>query len=149
MLAGFDAVHVPYKDNPMPDLIAGRTSFIVQTSAAIATLIRSGKLKGLAVLSAERMSALPHVPTAAEAGMPGLTYNAGVCLYAVGGTPRAVVERLNAALNKAERTPAVKTRFADLGVEPVQGSPEDTEKYIRELMALVDDLRVKVFGKAR
>ena len=147
--AGFDATHVPYKDSPIPDLVAGRTSFIVQSSAAIATLIKSGRLKGLAVLSAERMTALPDVPTAGESGMPDLIYNAGICLYAVGGTPRAVVNRLNAALTKAEQADAVKSRFAELGVEPVLGSPEEAGNYVRELMALVDDLRIKVFGKAR
>jgi tripartite-type tricarboxylate transporter receptor subunit TctC len=149
MRAGFEATHVPYKDNPIPDLVAGRTSFTVQSSAAIATLIKSGKLKALAVLSPERMKTLPEVPTAGEAGMPDLVYNAGICLYAVGGTPRAIVVRLNAALNKAEQTEAVKSRFAELGVEPVQSTPADAERFIRELMALVDDLRMKVFGKAR
>jgi tripartite-type tricarboxylate transporter receptor subunit TctC len=147
--AGFEATHVPYKDNPIADLVAGRTSFTVQSSAAIATLVKSGKLKGLAVLSPERMSTLPDVPTAREAGMPDLLYNAGICLYAVGGTPRAVVDRLNGALNKAEQSDGVKSRFAELGVEPVQSTPEDAEKFIRELMTLVDDLRIKVFGKAR
>jgi tripartite-type tricarboxylate transporter receptor subunit TctC len=147
--AGFEAIHVPYKDNPIADLVAGRTSFTVQSSAALVTLIKSGKLKGLAVLSPERMNALPDVPTSGEAGMPDLVYNAGICLYAVGGTPRAVVQRLNAALNKAVQTDAVKNRFAELGVEPAQGTPEDAENYIRELMAQVDDLRLRVFGKAR
>jgi tripartite-type tricarboxylate transporter receptor subunit TctC len=91
--AGFEATHVPYTSNPMPDLVAGRTSFIVQTSAAIASLVRSGKLQGLAVLSTERMSALPDVPTAAEAGIAGLLYNAGICLYAPGGTPESIIIR--------------------------------------------------------
>lgn len=149
MRAGFEATHVPYKDSPIPDLIAGRTAFIVDSSAGIGAMVKSGKLKGLAVLSAERMNTLPNVPTSREAGMPDLIYNAGICLYAVGGTPSAVVGRLNAALNKAEQAEAVKTRFAELGVEPVQGSPQDAEKFIRGLMALVDDLRIRVFGKAR
>jgi tripartite-type tricarboxylate transporter receptor subunit TctC len=149
MRAGFEATHVPYKDNPMPDLIAGRTSFTVVSSAAVASLIKSGKLKGLAVLSKERMGALPDVPTSAEAGMPDLIYNAGICLYAPGGTPRDIVLRLNAALNRAEQADAVKNRFAELGVETTQGSPDETASYIRELMALVDSLRTAVFGKAR
>ena len=97
-----------------------------QSSAAVASLIKSGKLKGLAVLSTERMAALPDVPTSAEAGMADLVYNAGICLYAPGGTPRDVVMRLNAALNRAEQSDAVKTRFGELGVETVQGSPDDT-----------------------
>ena len=149
MRAGFQATHVPYKDNPMPDLIAGRTSFTVVSSAAVASLIKSGKLKGLAVLSSERMAALPDVPTSAEAGMPDLIYNAGICLYAPGGTPRDVVMRLNAALDRAQQADAVKTRFGELAVETVRSSPDDTANYVRELMALVDGLRTAVFGKAR
>ena len=146
---GLDATHVPYKDSPFPDLVAGRVTYAVQSSAAVVPLIKSGKLKGLAVLSTSRLASLPDVPTAAEAGLPDLIYNAGVCLYAPGGTPRDVVARLNGALNKAEASDAVKQRFADLGVEAVQGSPEDTAKFIAELMALVDQLRTAVFGKAR
>jgi tripartite-type tricarboxylate transporter receptor subunit TctC len=149
MRVGIDATHVPYKDSPFPDLIAGRLSYMVQSSAAVVPHIKSGKLNGLAVLSTERLPSLPDVPTAAEAGLPDLIYNAGVCLYAPGSTPRDVVARLNAALNKAEASDAVKQRFADLGVETVQGSPEDTAKFIAELMALVDELRTAVFGKAR
>jgi tripartite-type tricarboxylate transporter receptor subunit TctC len=147
--AGFEAVHVPYKDSPIPDLVAGRTSFTVLSSASIAPLIKSGKLKGLAVLSAERIPAFPDLPTAAESGLPDLVYNAGICLYAVGGTSREVVARLNVALNRAAETDVVRRRFAELGVEPVQGSPQDAEKFIGELMALVDGLRLRIFGKAR
>jgi tripartite-type tricarboxylate transporter receptor subunit TctC len=147
--AGFEATHVPYKDSPYPDLIAGRLAFTVISSAAVVPLIRSGKLKGLAVLSRERLALLPHVPTAAEAGLPGLIYNAGVCLYAPGGTPREIVARLNVSLNKAAASPVVQKRFSDLAIEPVQGSPEDAAHFIAELMAEVDKLRVAVFGKAR
>jgi tripartite-type tricarboxylate transporter receptor subunit TctC len=149
MRVGLDATHVPYKDSPFPDLVAGRVTYAVQSSAAVVPLIKSGKLKGLAVLSTSRLASLPDVPTAAEAGLPDLIYNAGVCLYAPGGTTRDVVARLNGALNKAEASDAVKQRFADLGVEAVQGSPEDTAKFITELMTLVDQLRTAVFGKAR
>ena len=81
--------------------------------------------------------------------MPDLIYNAGICLYAPGATPRDVVMRLNVAPNRAEQADAVKTRFRELGVESVHGSPDDTANYIRELMALVDSLRTAVFGKAR
>jgi tripartite-type tricarboxylate transporter receptor subunit TctC len=147
--AGFDATHVPYKDSPFPDLIAGRLAFIVQSSAAAAPLIKAGKLKGLAVMSTERVAALPEVPTTAEAGYPELLYNAGICLWAPGATPRAVVERLNAALNTASGVDSVRERFAELGLETVQGSAEDAARFVAELMALVDQLRMAVFGKAR
>jgi tripartite-type tricarboxylate transporter receptor subunit TctC len=149
MRVGIEALHVPYKHSPIPDLIAGRLSFVVQSSAAVVPLIKSGKLKGLAVLSSSRMSSLPDVPTSAEAGVPGLIYNAGICLYAPGGIARDRVLRLNAALNSAHALESVKQRFEELGVETAPGSPEATAKYIRELMASVDQLRIAVFGKAR
>jgi tripartite-type tricarboxylate transporter receptor subunit TctC len=149
MRVGIDALHVPYKDSPFPDLMAGRLSFTVQASPALVPLVRASKLKALAVLSTERLPAVPEVPTTAEAGLPDLIYNAGICLYAPGGTPVGVVTRLNATLNKAAATESVKKRFADLALETVQGTPEETANYIRELMALVDQLRIAVFGKAR
>jgi tripartite-type tricarboxylate transporter receptor subunit TctC len=149
MRASVEALHVPYKDNPLPDLIAGRLSFTVQSSPALVPQISAGRLKGLAVLSTERISPLPEVPTTAEVGLADLIYNAGLCLYAPGGTPPAVVTRLNAALNKAEGAEPVRQRFAELGVETVQASPGDTAKFIGELMAQVDELRIAVFGKAR
>jgi tripartite-type tricarboxylate transporter receptor subunit TctC len=146
---GMEATHVPYTDSPFPDLIAGRVSYAVQSSAAIVPHIKSGKLKGLAVLSSERLASLPDVPTAAEAGLPDLIYNAGVCMYAPGGTSRDVVARLNAGLNEAAASEAVQRRFANLGVETAHGSPDETARFIAELMALVDELRAAVFGKAR
>lgn len=149
MRVGFSATHVPYKESYLSDLLAGRVSFAVQTTPAVAPLVRAGKLKGLAVLSTARLPALPAVPTTAEVGLPDLTYNAGVCLYAPGATPRQVVLRLSSALNKASASDAVAKRYADFGAEPVQASPEETAQFIRELMALVDDLRVRIFGKSR
>ena len=146
---GIDATHVSYKDSFIPDLMVGRMSFAVQSSAGVTSLVKSGKLKGLAVLSAQRMAALPDVPTSAEVGLPDLVYNAGVCLYAPGGTPHDVVLRLNAALNKSQAAEPVRQRLADLGVETVQGTPQDTAKYIAELMVQVDELRMTTFGKAR
>jgi tripartite-type tricarboxylate transporter receptor subunit TctC len=140
---------VPYKESPFPDLIAGRVHFAVQSSAAVASLIRSGKLRGLAVLSRQRIPALPDVPTSAEAGMPDLVYNAGVCLYAPGGTPQDTVARLNRALNHALQSEPVVRRFADFAVEPVSFTPEQTSAFIGELMGQVDELRKQVFGKAR
>ena len=146
---GIRATHVPYKDSPVSDLLTGRLSFVVNSAAAIAPLVNSGKLKGLAVLSPQRVQSLPNVPSAAEAGIPDLLYTAGVCLYAPANTPRDIVTRLNSALNKAEGTQELARRFFELGVEPVQRTPEETAQFIRELMDLVDHLRVAVFGKAR
>jgi len=146
---GFKALHVPYKDSPLTDLAAGRLDFAVQPSAASQGLVKSGKLKALAVLSSERLRSLPDVPTAAEAGLPDFTYNGGICLWAPGGTPKDVVARLNVELNRAAKTPAVAARFEALGVDPTPLSPEATTRTVAGMMADADELRAAVFGKSR
>ena len=119
-------------------------SFVVQSSAPLQPQVAAGRLRGLAVLSAARLPALPEVPTIAEAGHPGLEYNSGVVLYAPGGTPGATVERLNAALNEAARAPPVRGRFAELGLETVEGSPSDAERFVRWNMAANEEARAAI-----
>ena len=146
---GIKSLHVPYKDSAVNDLIAGRLGFAVQGSASVAELVRSGRLKALAVLSRERLAALPDVQTAEEAGLPNHHYNGGVCLWAPGATPVPALIRLNEALNTAAGDPAVRRRFDSLGVEPVAGNLTDTAKFVAEFMAESDRLRESVLGKGR
>ena len=138
---GIEATHVPYRDSYLADLIAGRVSFVVQSSAPLRSQVAAGRLRGLAVLSAARLPALPEVPTIAEAGHPGLEYNGGVVLYAPGGTPPAVVARLNAALNEAIRDPQVRRRIAGLDLETTEGSLADAERYVRWSVAYYEEAR--------
>jgi tripartite-type tricarboxylate transporter receptor subunit TctC len=150
MRVGVDALHVPYpKGSSVTDLMGGRLSYTVQSSAGITPLISTGKLKGLVVLSARRLESLPDIPTTAEAGLADLVYNAGICAYAPGGTPRQAITRLNAAMNSAAQSADVKQRFAELGVETVQSTPEEVARFVAELIGVVDRLRIAVFGKAR
>lgn len=148
-LAGFEATHVPYKDSFVPDLVAGRVSYIVHVTPAVGPLIKAGRLKGLAVLSRERIAMLPDVPTTAEVGLPGLVFNAGILMFAPGGTPPEIIGRLNAAINKAEATGPVRQLFADFGVETAAGTPSEAAKSITELLAVQDALRSVVLGRAR
>jgi tripartite-type tricarboxylate transporter receptor subunit TctC len=150
MRVGIDALHVPYpKGGSVTDLMAGRLSYAVQSSAALVPLIKTGKLKGLVVLSTQRLASLPDTPTTVEAGLADLVYNAGICAYAPGATPRPTVARLNAAMNSAAQSADVRQRFAELGVETVQSTPEDVARFVAELIGVVDRLRIAVFGKAR
>ncbi|HYZ34472.1 MAG TPA: tripartite tricarboxylate transporter substrate binding protein [Crenalkalicoccus sp.] len=146
---GIEAVHVPYRDNYVPDLMAGRVAFVVQAAAPVLPQLAAGHLRGLAVLSAARVEALPDVPTIGEAAYPDLVYNGGVTLFAPAGTPPPVVRRLSEAMNRAAETPGLRRRFADLGLETVQSSPEDAVRYLRGLIALQDEIRTVVFGRAR
>jgi len=141
-----EALAVPYKESYMPDLVAGRVSYVVHVTAAVGPQIKSGKLKGLAVFSQERIAYLPELPSIAEAGLPHLVYNAGVVLYAPGATPRATVAQLNQRLNRALASESVRQRFADLGVDPTPGSSEDAVKYVLENLARQQRMRELTFG---
>ncbi len=146
---GFKALHVPYKDSPVNDLVGGRLGYAVLPSAAAVPLVNAGRLRALAVLSAERLTALPDVPTAAQAGLAGYRFNGGLCLWAPGATPATAITRLNAALTSAARQPAVSERMLTLGAEPTPYDLETTAKYVRDFAAESDLLRASVFGVAR
>lgn len=146
---GFKALHVPYKESPVNDLVAGRLGYAVLPSAAAMPLVRGGRLRALAVLSAERLPALPEVPTAEQAGQPGYRFNGGLCLWAPGATPPAAQAQLNAALVKALRQPGVVERMQSLGAEPTPLDLDATAQYVRDFAAESDRLRAAVFGAAR
>jgi tripartite-type tricarboxylate transporter receptor subunit TctC len=146
---GFRALHVPYKDSPVNDLVGGRLSYAVLPSATAMPMVKSGRLRALAVLSARRLAALPDVPTAEQAGLPGYRFNGGLCLWAPGATPASALARLNAALVAAARQPAVSERMLALGAEPTPLDMEATAQYVREFSTDSDRLRAAVFGRAR
>ncbi|HEX2541395.1 MAG TPA: tripartite tricarboxylate transporter substrate binding protein [Caldimonas sp.] len=143
---GFKALHVPYKESPIPDLVGGRLAYAVQPSAGAAALVKAGRLKALAVLSRERLPALADVPTAHEAGLPNYVFNGGVCMWAPGQTPIAVLQRLNDALVSAQRRASVRDRFEALGVEPVPLGLQETLRYVSDFAVESDRLRTDVFG---
>ncbi len=146
---GFEATHVPHRGDTISDLISGRLDFAVQPGGSVAPHVAAGRLRGLAVLSEARLPTLPEVPTVAEAGHPDLRYNAGVSLFTTGGTPEPAVARLNAAVNAALAMPAARARFAELALDTPQTTPEEAAAFVRRLLAMQDEMRVAVFGKAR
>jgi tripartite-type tricarboxylate transporter receptor subunit TctC len=146
---GFKALHVPYKDSPINDLVGGRLAYAVLPSAAAVPLVKAGRLKALAVLSAERLAALPDVPTAEQAGLAGYRFNGGLCLWAPGATPSPVIVRLNASLSAAARQSAVGEKMQALGADPTPFDLEITAQYVRDFAAESDRLRAAVFGSAR
>jgi tripartite-type tricarboxylate transporter receptor subunit TctC len=128
------AVHVPYRgEGPaMVDILAGRIQFMVASVPAILSHLRAGKLRALCVNADHRLPLLPDVPTSAEAGLPGYrTYN-WYALFAPLGTPEAIIERLDAALIRAEATPAMRKEFADIGVESVVSNPRDLSVELKQ-----------------
>ncbi len=131
------AVHIPFNGSPPAVLatMSGETQLIASVPTVIAPQVKQGRLKYLAVTSAQRYPLLPDVPTVAESGVPelkgfeALAWN-GVLVAA--GTPRAVVDRINSALNAALHDTAVKERLKTAGLEPIGGTPEQFAKLIHD-----------------
>jgi tripartite-type tricarboxylate transporter receptor subunit TctC len=128
-MAGVDLVHVPYRGNYMPDLLAGQVQFAVNPSPQALELIRSGKLTALAVTTTHRLEALPDLPTVAET-VPGYEALGWYALGAPKNTPGEIVEKLNAATNAALADPKSKARLADLGIEPMPMTPAKFAAFI-------------------
>lgn len=132
-MAGVEIVHIPYKGGAMAinDLMAGQVQVMWESLNSIAPHARSGKVRALAVSGARRSPGFPDLPTIAEAGVPG--YEAGTWTGVIGpaGLPRPVLDKLNAAVNAAIRSPAFVERFALIGDEPAGGTPEAFGELIR------------------
>lgn len=135
---GIDVVHVPYRGSgpALQDLLAGRVAFMFDSFGTSLEYIRAGKLRALGVMATRRSAADPEVPTMAEAGVPdfvGATWNVVV---APAGTPKPIVDKLNAAVNKALKTPAVAERLKQAGVDTVDDStPASTGAFIESEIA--------------
>ena len=117
--------HIPYRGvaPATMDLISGQVQLVTGTIPALLPFIKDGRIKPLAVTSAKRSSALPDVPSMAEAGYAGIDVVNYFALMAPAGTPPAVIERLNLAINKLVLLPEVVARFKVDAVEPAPGSP--------------------------
>jgi tripartite-type tricarboxylate transporter receptor subunit TctC len=129
---GLKAQHVPYRgSSPMlQDLIAGNIQFAIDTVPGLMSFVTSGTLKALAVTSQLRSPALPDVPNNAEAAIPDVEMSSWLALLAPAGTPRAVIDHLNAAVNAAVGEPQLRQKIMDLGVVSEGGSPEDLAAFL-------------------
>jgi tripartite-type tricarboxylate transporter receptor subunit TctC len=128
---------VPYKGTgpAMTDLIGGQVDFMCDQSTNTTNQIKAGEIKAFATTTAARLPNLPDVPTAAEAGLPGVEVTVWHGLYAPKGTPREIVDRLSAALKKALKDENVVGRLAELGTAPVpedQATPEALKKKLSD-----------------
>jgi tripartite-type tricarboxylate transporter receptor subunit TctC len=129
--AKIQATHVPYKGSgpAVADILAGHVQFMFDTALIVGGHIKAGKLRPLAVTSSKRTSLFPEVPTLAEAGVPGYEIGSWQAVYAPAGTPKPIVERLNAEIVKALKSPDVAERFAGLGMEPVANTPAQMSEF--------------------
>jgi len=123
---GIDLVHVPYKGSAgaATDLVGGRVQATVAALQTMAPFVNTGRLKMLAVFSAERSPAFPDVPTMRELGHPGLVVDTWYGVLAPAGTPREIVMRLNKEVNALLQLPEIREAFAKQGLTPVVDRPE-------------------------
>src|SRR3954447_14205160 len=132
-MTGTDIVHIPYKGGAtaINDLIAGRVQLMFESLNSIAPHAQSGTVRALAVTGERRSPAFPDLPTVAEAGVPGYAAPTWSGVIGPAGIPRPILDRLNAAINRAIRTPAFQARFASIGDEAAGGTPEEFAATIR------------------
>jgi tripartite-type tricarboxylate transporter receptor subunit TctC len=133
MMAGLNIVHVPYKGNApaLIDTVAGNVEMMFSGVPALLPHIHSGRLRAIAIGSLKRFSALPDVPTFDESGLKGYEATTWFGLMAPIRTPREIVARLNAEVDKIIKSPDLQTRFVNDGLEPIGGTQEEFGKFIR------------------
>jgi tripartite-type tricarboxylate transporter receptor subunit TctC len=133
MVAGIQATNIPFKGSAeaVSEVMSGRVDYYFSPIAPVIGQIKSGQLLALAVGSPKRASALPDVPTTAEAGVPGSEFNFWIGMMVPAKTPRDIVNRLNAEVLKALALPEVKERFVQLGADAWTLSPEQFDAYIK------------------
>ena len=138
---GVSMIHVPYKGSSQAhlDVIAGQVQVMFDTTSSAMGHIKAGKLKVLAVTTAQRSSELPNVPTLAEAGVPGFEMSTWYGLYVTNGTPREIVARLQAETARILKLPDIQARLKGLGGEPGNVSPEQ--------FAAINKAEYERFGK--
>ena len=131
--AGIDLLHVPYKGSTpaMTDLIGGQVQVMVDNLITALPQVKAGKVRALAVTSAQRVAEMPDVPTVAESGYPGFEVTVWIGLLAPAKTPDAVVATLHGEISKVLALPHVKKRMADIGGSTMPLSPAQFGEFIR------------------
>jgi tripartite-type tricarboxylate transporter receptor subunit TctC len=126
-MAGIKLNHVPYRGSgpALTDLLGGHVAIMFATLPPAIGLVRDGKVRALGVTGPKRSTAFPDLPTIAEAGLPGYEAVLHYGLVAAAGTPRPIVDKLNAALREALNDEALRARLATEGAEPLPSSPEE------------------------
>jgi tripartite-type tricarboxylate transporter receptor subunit TctC len=134
-MAQLDAQHVPYKGTgpAITDIIGGQVTYTIETVAATVGHVRAGRLRAYGVSFAQRASAMPDVPTIAEAApLPGYDIGAWIGYTAPAGTPREALARLAAEMQKIAQSPDIKERYLSLGLDPISSTPDEMAVFLRQ-----------------
>lgn len=132
-MAGIDLQHIPFKGTgpAMAEVLSGRISALFSNMLTAKPLIEAGKLRALAISGPKRVAALPDVPTVAEAGVPGYSALQWYGLLAPSGTPKEIIDKVQAAVAEALRQPEVRQRLAQDGAEPIGSSSAEFAALIK------------------
>jgi tripartite-type tricarboxylate transporter receptor subunit TctC len=132
--AGLAVVHIPYRGGAaaITDVIGGQVDFMIDVMPNTAPQVRGGRLKGLAVSTAKRVPGFADMPTIAESGLPGFNVGAWDAIFAPAGTPKAVVDQVNAAIQKALADPELRSQLASRGADVVGGSPQELKTFVAQ-----------------
>jgi len=132
-MAGIDLVHVPYKGGApqVTALVAGEAQASLATISTVVHQVRAGKLRALGVSSAKPSPALPGVPTIGQSGVPGYEMQPWIAVFAPAGTPRAIVDRLNAEINKALAAKDIQDKLGSQALDPWPSTPDEMNRRIR------------------
>jgi tripartite-type tricarboxylate transporter receptor subunit TctC len=147
--AGIDLTHVPYKGNgpAITDLLGDRVQLLFTSLGPVDQHIKAGKLKAIAVTGKSRLASLPNVPTIAENAIPGYEFTLWYGIVAPAGTPRDVIDRLNADLKKTMASPEVKEKLATIGGDLRVGTPDEFGALMKNEMVrwrkLAKDVNIK------
>lgn len=132
-MTGIDMAHIPYKGraSALPDLLGGRVTMMFDNMPSSLPLVREGKLRALGVTSLRRAAAAPEIPTLDEAGLPGFEAVSWFAVFAPAGTPKAIVDKLQAEITRILKLPEVAKRLTDIGLEPVGSTADELAAYQR------------------
>jgi tripartite-type tricarboxylate transporter receptor subunit TctC len=148
--AGLDWVTVHYKGGPpaVTDLLAGQSHVMFANISDVISHVKAGKLRAIAVTTAKRSAVVPDLPTVAESALPGFDVSTWQAVVAPAGTPREVVQRLNAEIVRAMAAPEMKQRFLSFGTDAATGTPDELGRFLADEVAkigkIAKDVRAKV-----
>jgi tripartite-type tricarboxylate transporter receptor subunit TctC len=133
-LAGIDVVHVPFRNSgeARNSVIGGQVQMMIDSVTTMAPNVNQGQVRALATTGKKRSSVLPDVPTVEEAGLSGYEATIWLGVMAPTGTPKPIIDKLNAAVNDAIKRPEIVKLWADQGALPMSMTPEQFDKFLRD-----------------
>jgi tripartite-type tricarboxylate transporter receptor subunit TctC len=132
-MAGIDLVHVPYRNSgeARSGVIGGQVQMMIDAVTTMAPNVEAGQVRALATTGKTRSSVLPNVPTVTDSGVPGYEATIWLGFMAPAGTPKPIIDKLNAAINAAVKRPDIVKLWAGQGAVAMSMSPEEFDKYLR------------------